>query len=619
MKNILKIAAAAVLALSLTGCDDFLNRPTIDNYSTGNFYQNDDQCLMGVNYLYNSPWYDFQRGFLSVGEVLSGNLYDNTEFLNFTTSASNEYMVNMSKSLWSEIGHCGTVIDNIRLAKGPSSAIKKQTIGEALTWKAMAYFFLVRAYGEVPIIHDNAKTLNDGNYNELYRNTKENLYDYILLTLETAETLLPKNDHQTERLDYWSARALEAKVYLTMAGASGSLNKAYLEKAAEIAKDVIDNSGRELMDNYEDLFKGENNVNNECFISWRWSGKTNDNGGWTAQNSFQNDIAMGGFGQWGDNWGHWKGISVDLQEAFGVTALDDPRTRIEGQPGFKDFDARRKTTYMLPGDLYTQFWRADGGFDPLRVVYDDDYKNAHYGGETNWGVGTGAHCGAKHMYGNNADHVAMFGYAPARNMTSGVHTHLLRLADIYLIYAEACVLGGGNVGDGVKYLNDVRARSIKNYQPVSTYTFEDIWKERRKEFAMEGDRWYDFVRVSYYDPNFVINELKYQHRGTYYGYDDCFKAYYESMVAAPGQVASWVWTKDTNLEEDGVTPKFRYPIAGQDAGIAYPEAYQNSVSAETFKLPIYEDDVIFNKNLASDVAPVSIDVRGTFSYDFSSL
>ena len=37
---------------------------TEDNYNESNFYQNDEQCVQGVNYLYNSPWYDFQRGLL---------------------------------------------------------------------------------------------------------------------------------------------------------------------------------------------------------------------------------------------------------------------------------------------------------------------------------------------------------------------------------------------------------------------------------------------------------------------------------------------------------------------------------------------------------------------------
>ena len=51
-------AVVAAFGLGLTSCDDFLNRPAEDNYNAGNFYQNDEQCYQGVNYLYNSPWYD---------------------------------------------------------------------------------------------------------------------------------------------------------------------------------------------------------------------------------------------------------------------------------------------------------------------------------------------------------------------------------------------------------------------------------------------------------------------------------------------------------------------------------------------------------------------------------
>ena len=65
--------AVAVVGLGMTSCSDFLNRPAEDTYTINNYYQTDEQCIAGVNYLYNSPWYDFQRGFFKVGEVLSGN------------------------------------------------------------------------------------------------------------------------------------------------------------------------------------------------------------------------------------------------------------------------------------------------------------------------------------------------------------------------------------------------------------------------------------------------------------------------------------------------------------------------------------------------------------------
>ena len=85
------IALAALIIGGMSSCDDFLDKPTKDAYNADNYYQTDDQCIAGVNYLYNSPWYDFQRGFFKVGEGLSGNLYmGNSPYLKFTVNGSDE-------------------------------------------------------------------------------------------------------------------------------------------------------------------------------------------------------------------------------------------------------------------------------------------------------------------------------------------------------------------------------------------------------------------------------------------------------------------------------------------------------------------------------------------------
>ena len=69
--NTIKYLLAAAGVGFLVSCDDFLDRPTEDNPTVNSYYKTDEQCISGVNYLYNSPWYDFQRGFFKVGEVLS--------------------------------------------------------------------------------------------------------------------------------------------------------------------------------------------------------------------------------------------------------------------------------------------------------------------------------------------------------------------------------------------------------------------------------------------------------------------------------------------------------------------------------------------------------------------
>ena len=61
------------MGLALSSCDDYLDRPTEDAFDTSNYYSTDAQCRAGVNYLYNSPWYDFMRGFFKVGEVTGHN------------------------------------------------------------------------------------------------------------------------------------------------------------------------------------------------------------------------------------------------------------------------------------------------------------------------------------------------------------------------------------------------------------------------------------------------------------------------------------------------------------------------------------------------------------------
>ena len=166
--TIFKGIAMGMLLIGLASCEEFLNRPTEDNYNTDNFYKTDAQCEQGVNYLYNSPWYDFQRGFIKIGEVMSGNMYwGSSPYMDFTTNGTDQDLVNMSYSLWAVNGHANVVIDNLLKSEGPSQTAKNKCIGEALVWKAFAYFFMVRTFGEVPIVHNNTGLLNSGNYNTI--------------------------------------------------------------------------------------------------------------------------------------------------------------------------------------------------------------------------------------------------------------------------------------------------------------------------------------------------------------------------------------------------------------------------------------------------------------------
>ena len=577
LKNITYFAVAAAFSLSLNSCGDFLDRPVEDNYNIDNFYASDAACVSGVNYLYNSPWYDFQRGFIKMGEVMSGNMYwGNSPYLNFSVNGTDQDLVNMSYSLWAEIGHSNTVYQALAGAKASQATIR-QCQGECLIWKAMAYFYLVRSFGDVPIIHNTSDVLASGEYKTCSKVAKADVYEYIILTLEKAMELLPKQKLTNGHMDYYCAEGLLAKVYLTKAGVTGSINKDDLQKAVQYAKDVIDNSGRKLMANYEDIFRGSNNVSDESLIAWRWTVGAQ----WTSQNTLQSDLMPSGFDENGDCWGGWGGPSVDLMEAFGVKPTDSPTDRI-------DVDIRRKATIMMPGDVYPYFWRdhslgnGQSGFEILHFYFDKDYNPA----ATEQFEGP---CGAqnvKHAYGNNNDHVAELGIAPAR-MAYAVATHILRLADVYLVLAESQALLDGGQTTNAKALeafNAVRGRAISGYTPKTSISFDDVWKERRLEFAGEGDRWYDFVRRAYYEPSKCIEELTAQKRNGWWNLSEVYKTYFKTGV----------WDASSS-EYDSSTPA---PL----------------VTEKTFTIPFPTEDVSVNPNLGSNVAPVNVDVRSTYSY-----
>ena len=592
MKNTFKyILTAAAVVLMAASCAKFLDRPAEDSYTTANYYQNDTQVEQSVNYLYNSPWYDVIRFYIYGSETMCGNVYQgNNAYSTLTVNGTDPDLKNMSYSLWAVNAQCNTVINNILNSTGTASqAVKNKAIGEALAWKAMAYFLLVRTFGDVPIIHDNTEIIKQATYNEQYKVEKADVYEYIIMTLEKAMELLPKDPNigKYNRIDYYAAEGLLSKVYLTKAGVSGSLNNADLEKAKTYALDVIEHSGRTLTPKYSDIFRLQPSVfqqTGENLFSWQW---ISTSGIWTAQNSIQSDVGLTGFSEYGDIWGDWKGPSVDLMDAFGVSADLDPETRVET-------DDRRSATILMFGDQLPYFWIDRGGFDMYRFFYDDSYypvgleKN---GSNKQWCCQTGSNY-VKHLFGCGADHMAALGVSAGR-MAYQLPTHILRLADIYLVYAEACVLTGDSVNARI-YVNKVRDRA--HAKPLDSVTFDDVWKERRLELAMEGDRWYDYVRRSYYDVDACIADLKAQRRSHWDGLDKAYKSYViddEGNYFGPG-AHDW-----------------------DNSEIIYNPAEELvDVKPSMFTVPFPTEDVVMNPNVGSTVPPIHVDVRETFKYDF---
>jgi len=601
-KHVIKIAESAFVAamLTLSACEDFLDRPTEDSFTVSDYFQNDEQCLSAVNTLYASPWNDYLRGYLNIGDILSGNYFMGADdsFQTMTVNSANPAITQASASLWDVIAHANTTIQYLEEANGSTTeAIRNQCIGECLVMKSMAYFMLVRTWGAVPIIHKTDEIVASGSSFNLEKATEANVYDYIINTLSRAMELLPKKiGNKDGRIDYYSAEGLLAKVYLQAAGVGGTLKQSVLDKAKEHAQNVIENSGRTLYPDYPDIFRyttGAYNPEGLITLHWKVSKR------WTINNWAWSDWCAAIFVGTGYGWGEWRGVTLDLQKIFNVDPTDVNSIYASAYSYMKDAskvrkvadyaiqnnsnaDTRRQTTMIMYGDYYPLWWRNQGGF---LATEDNAYNicNGYAGSDattTVFSSPTGAQIG-KYLFGNKEDHFAETGDYVDK-MQAGIHQHLLRLSDIYLVYTEATMAasssGASRSTSDVKYYNEVRKRA--HAEEVSSVTLPELINERRRELSFEGDNWYDYVRLADYDLETAKSLIFAQNRGYYSS--DLLKSVY------------------------GVEGKTGTPVLNE----ATLDKVITDDNGKAFRLPFPQTDVAANPNL---------NAKDGVEYDFSGV
>jgi starch-binding outer membrane protein, SusD/RagB family len=472
MKHYIKIIAVSAMSVFIAaGCSKaFFNRPPENEPTVGTYYQNDAQVQASTNILYAAPWFGFNgKSFLATSELLSGNCvcYVGTDpefgaYANYTEGNETPSVTNTWNSLFTVVAQANALLGNLTTSV-PASVDKptlNNAIGEARLLRALAYFYLVRIYGNVPIITNPDTLINT--YNKVPTNPVTDIYKFIVQELQFAESNCTPGVANTGHVSSASASGLLAKVYLYM--------QDYTDAKTEAEK-VINSGEFGLMGidfgtGYNDLFKIANNNNKESMIALQWS----SNAGYGFGNQIQSVVALNStITGTGDGYGE-LGPSFDLQAAY----------KTEGDT------IRRHGTIMLPGERYPEIDQAAGGFVcPLNASPQ------------------GTHAAIKkYVVGTPADNNGL----TATQATSG-NTYIMRYAEIYLIEAEAIMGLAANpsVGHGIdttfstndptalKYINLIRQRA--GIAPVTSFTYRQLLNERRLEFAVEGDGWYDMQRI----------------------------------------------------------------------------------------------------------------------------
>src|SRR5258708_7298484 len=150
MKHYIKyLMILTVIVVFTQSCKkSFLDRPPIDQLTSGNFYKTDDQILAGTAPLYNIVWFDYNdKAFLAFGEARGGNLNSNdrTAYIHEAPSATDvNALLPAYKSFYKIIAQSNITMQNIsKNATAASAAIRNMGLGECHFMRAMAYYYLV--------------------------------------------------------------------------------------------------------------------------------------------------------------------------------------------------------------------------------------------------------------------------------------------------------------------------------------------------------------------------------------------------------------------------------------------------------------------------------------------
>ena len=502
MNRIYYFTTLLLAIAAMAGCKkSFLEKPPLSSIVDANFYKTDEQVLASTALLYSEVWFDYNdKAMYNIGDFRGGTAYsawnDRGNVLFNTTGGTPENGASW-RAFFNVVGQANLFLYNIERYGGEnvSPNIKKMAVAEARFMRALAYRFLVMNWGPVPVIENNFEKLFDST---ITRNTVPSVWRFITREMRAAAQDLPETAIQDGRLTKWSAEGMLARFYLTRAGvesSGGSRNQVFLDSAKYFAQRVINNSGKRLLTSYEDLFRYpyDNNAESLFELQWVFAGPSV----WGTNNSmpeylaFSPDISFGGWG--GDKSATWWMISQ--YDGFNVQSNGNLKGRT--------LDQRLHATFMLPGFSYPEITRVS---DRTKLIYPDGSTDQEFMAIKKYVIGSPidlAGIASQQRYPNN--------------------TYMMRLAEMYLIYAEATIGNNGSTTDetAVNYFNKVHTRAgLPEYEVGGTngsgpLTLEEVQRERFKEFAMEGMAWYDLVSLHYYNPTKAYSILNSQDRGLF--------------------------------------------------------------------------------------------------------
>ncbi len=541
----LAVALTAVLATTtLSSCSSWIDEELEGQTTEVTLGDSDEAAQTWVTGVYSKWVYDmFCWGYFPKVLELDADYISGPSWLFKAFGAGNfEGESEVCDALWKGcyglIERADYASKQIEKMESLTDAAKQNYLGELNFHKAMAYFLLVRAYGDVPLAGDAVDKTNNP------RVSVVRIYDEIFSLLEKASTQLYKNtdtNYQLGHVNAGSAASLLAKAYATAASSAIGQTTTYLNirtgapyiqsgdvyayakpyahrfkvqtvsgyesidpttyynKAALWAKKVVETTdlGSYALSDYDLLWKLSNRYASEFLFcvytpnadtKYKTSIHTNYEGVFTDATCEY--IADGG----------WIGCTYNWYQLFNDNdkrIVDGVKHRIRSEGhAIPDENGMQGGLYYPANDIYKKkVENKEAPFDQTNVKY--------------WTFS-----------GTPSDQFLAFTtkYMDVTDPTTGnadTPWPFLRLADVYLIYAEAAN-ETGDANTALTYLQKVQQRADDAItttpttaelhsllDPNNELTDQEvirsaILEERAKELACEGDRRWDLIRWGVY-------------------------------------------------------------------------------------------------------------------------
>jgi hypothetical protein len=463
MKNkfLFLLMIIGVIQLNTSCKKSFLELVPIGSDLETNYYQNADQAYSGLISVYNPMLSETGGGDNTyISDLGALNSASDECYAGGGSStdmsvwqAMNNYTVSVATGpqagFWSK-NFTGIYRANLLLLKidagipGLSDALKTRYIAECKFLRGYYYFNLVRLFKNVPLF---TAPVPVGDTYTVIQAKPEDVWAQVEKDLKDAIPGLPSVLPSTEygRITKGAAQALLGKAILFQN------NESRMKEAADLFELVNISPNYGLLTDFASIFSPDNKFNKESVFEIYHTG---------------NQKA---------DWGSWNNFLGNLYvDEIGPRSYTGP-------------------VYASTG------W----GFNPLIVDFVNLMKTDPRYKYTVANVDSIVNAGSGRSYLKGYQNTGYFiqKYAPlAKYIAASGSTELnfpndyieIRLADTYLMEAEALVRSGT---PGVKaqfYLDAVRARVGLPSVPA---TLDNIYNERKFELATEGHRWYDLVRT----------------------------------------------------------------------------------------------------------------------------